>query len=123
MTVAGRCHPDFQLVRDTFEENFRTRGEIGASVCVVVEGQTVVDLWGGVAERASGRPWEEDTFGLVWSCTKGAAALCAHMLVARGLLSLDRPVGAYWPEFAQAGKSAITVRMLLSHQAGLPALR
>jgi CubicO group peptidase (beta-lactamase class C family) len=76
-----------------------------------------------VADRASGKPWERDTIGLVWSCTKGPVALCAHILVSRGQLDLDAPVARYWPQFAQAGKEEVTVRLLLSHQAGLPALR
>ncbi|HYT91835.1 MAG TPA: serine hydrolase domain-containing protein [Gemmataceae bacterium] len=123
MSVQGICDPRFQAVREEFERNFRERGEVGASVCAIVDGQTVVDLWGGLADRAAGRPWQRDTLGLVWSCTKGAVALCVHILVARGLIDLDLPVARYWPQFAQAGKEAITVRVLLSHQAGLPALR
>jgi CubicO group peptidase (beta-lactamase class C family) len=123
MTIQGSCHPSFSALEGEFERNFRQRGEVGASVCVLVEGETVVDLWGGVAERASGRAWQRDTIGLLWSCTKGAVALCAHVLVARGRLDLDAPVAGYWPEFAQAGKAAVTVREVLSHQAGLPALR
>src|SRR5437764_12757166 len=123
MTVAGTCTSRFQLVREEFERNFAERGEAGASVCVTVGGEPVVDLWGGIADRASGRPWERDTVGLVWSCSKGATALCAHVLVARGQLDLDAPVARYWPEFAQAGKGAITLKLLLTHQAGLPAVR
>src|SRR5205807_8620400 len=123
MTVQGFCEPRFRAVRDEFERNFAERGEVGASVCVTVDGETAVDLWGGAADRHTGRPWERDTIGLVWSCTKGATALCAHVLAARGLLDLDAPVASYWPEFAQAGKGAVPVRQLLDHQAGLPALR
>lgn len=123
MNLHGDCDERFQGVRAEFERNFRERGEVGASVCVSVEGRTVVDLWGGVADRHDQRPWQRDTIGLVWSCTKGAVALCAHILAARGLLDLDAPVANYWPEFGRAGKEAITVRLLLSHQAGLPAVR
>ncbi|HJT75829.1 MAG TPA: serine hydrolase domain-containing protein [Gemmataceae bacterium] len=123
MTIQGICASPFRAVREEFERNFAERGEVGASVCVVVEGETVVDLWGGVAERRAGVPWERDTLGLVWSCTKGAVALCAHVLHARGLLDYDAPVARYWPEFAQAGKEDIPVRLVLSHQAGLPVLR
>ncbi len=123
MTIAGDCAPKFAAVREAFEGNFAERGEVGGAVCVTVDGETVVDLWGGVADPGVGRAWERDTVGVVWSCTKGAAALCAHMLVARGQLSLDAPVSTYWPEFAKNGKDAITVRMLLAHQAGLPAFR
>ncbi len=123
MTVEGTCTQRFRLVREEFERNFAERGEVGAAVCVTVGGETVVDLWGGVAERHAERPWQRDTIGLVWSCSKGATALCAHVLVSRGRLDLDAPVARYWPEFAQAGKGDITVRLLLSHQAGLPVVR
>jgi CubicO group peptidase (beta-lactamase class C family) len=123
MTVQGMCDARFRAVGDEFERNFAQRGEVGASVCVTIEGRVVVDLWGGFAERHTRRPWEKDTIGLVWSSTKGATALCAHLLISRGLLDLDRPVAAYWPEFGQAGKESITVRMVLNHQAGLPAIR
>jgi CubicO group peptidase (beta-lactamase class C family) len=122
MTVQGVCDARFRAVREEFERNFAERGEIGASVCVTVDGRTAVDLWGGVADR-SGQPWERDTLVVVWSCTKGAVALCAHILAARGLLDLDAPVAHYWPEFATAGKDSITLRLLLSHQAGIPAIR
>ena len=72
MAIDGTCDPAFGAVREEFERNFRERGEVGASVCVAVGGETVVDLWGGVAERASGRPWGRDTVGLVWACSKRA---------------------------------------------------
>ncbi len=123
MSVHGFCRPAFREVEEEFARNFRERGEVGASVCVLAEGETVADLWGGVADRTSGKPWERDTIGLVWSCTKGAVSLCVHILVSRGQLDLEAPVARYWPEFAQAGKDGVTVRVLLSHQAGLPALR
>jgi CubicO group peptidase (beta-lactamase class C family) len=121
--VAGTCAGTFHRVREEFERNFAARGEVGAAVCVTVDGQTVVDLWGGLADPATQRPWQRDTIGVVWSCTKGATALCAHILVARGEIELDAPVQRYWPEFAKNGKDAITVRMLLAHQAGLAAFR
>jgi CubicO group peptidase (beta-lactamase class C family) len=123
LSVHGECDPKFRSVRDEFERNFRERGELGASVCITLEGRSVVDLWGGVAERRSGRPWNRDTLVVVWSCTKGAVALCAHIFVSRGLLDLDAPVARYWPEFAEQGKDTITVRRLLDHQAGVPAIR
>jgi CubicO group peptidase (beta-lactamase class C family) len=123
MTVDGTCDDRFAGVQAAFERNFAERNEVGASVCVTIDGATVVDLWGGIAEPATGRVWDPDTIGVVWSCTKGAAALCAHMLVSRDQISLDAPVCEYWPEFAKNGKDAITVRMLLAHQAGLAALR
>src|SRR3954451_16003291 len=103
-TISGSCDPAFQAVRDEFARNLAERDEVGASVCVTVGGETVVDLWGGVADPATGRAWERDTIGVVWSCTKGATALCAHLLVDRGELALDAPVARYWPEFAKNGK-------------------
>src|SRR5689334_233118 len=123
MAIDGTCDDRFAGVRAAFERNFAERNEIGASVCVTVDGDTVVDLWGGIADPATGRAWERDTIGIVWSCTKGAAALCAHVLIARDELSLDDRVADHWPEFAKNGKDGITVRMLLAHQAGLAAFR
>ena len=123
MNIQGLCDPQFHAVRQEFERNFRDRGEVGASVCVTVRGQVMVNLWGGTARLDTGTPWTEETVSLVFSCTKGATALCAHILASRGLLDLDAPVAEYWPAFAQAGKTTITVKMLLNHQAGLPALR
>jgi CubicO group peptidase (beta-lactamase class C family) len=121
--IDGTCDPRFAPVQDAFAHNFAAHGEVGASVCVTIDGETVVDLWGGVADPSSQQPWARNTVGVVWSCTKGATALCAHMLVARGELDLDAPVATYWPEFAKNGKENVTVRMLLAHQAGLAALR
>ncbi|MGW1624524.1 serine hydrolase domain-containing protein, partial [Streptomyces sp. NPDC002172] len=121
--VHGHCDPRFAAVREAFEENFRDREELGAAVAVTAGGETVVDLWGGWADPAHTRPWERDTVVNVWSTTKGPVALCAHILADRGLLDLDAPVAAYWPEFAAAGKERILVRHLLSHRAGLSGLR
>ena len=123
MEIHGTCDPKFQLVRQEFERNFRERGEVGASVCVTLRGNPVVDLWGGKARVDTETPWTEETVSIVFSSTKGATALCAHMLASRGQLDLDAPVATYWPEFAQAGKAHIPVKMLLNHQAGLPAVR
>ncbi|MBT2420219.1 beta-lactamase family protein [Streptomyces sp. ISL-22] len=121
--VHGHCEPRFAAVRAAFEANFLERGELGAAVAVTVGGRTVVDLWGGWADAARSRPWEHDTLVNVWSTSKGPTALCAHILADRGLLDLDAPVAAYWPEFAAAGKEQILVRHLLSHRAGLSGLR
>ncbi|MFB4281268.1 MULTISPECIES: serine hydrolase domain-containing protein [unclassified Nonomuraea] len=121
MTVHGTCDPRFSQVAEEFEANLAQRGEVGASVCVIVGGEVAVDLWGGQA--APGVPWADDTIGHVWSCTKGATSLCAHMLAARGDLDLDAPVIRYWPEYGACGKGGTLVRHLLAHQAGLPALR
>ncbi|MGW3353003.1 serine hydrolase domain-containing protein [Nonomuraea rubra] len=107
-------------VADAFRKNFRNPGEVGAACSVYVGGRPVVNLWGGLADREARRPWRENTIVQVASTTKGATAICAHLLVQRGLLDLDAPVARYWPEFAAAGKEQIPVRWLLSHQAGLP---
>ncbi|MEU4447348.1 serine hydrolase domain-containing protein [Actinosynnema sp. NPDC050801] len=120
MTVEGTCADEFAEVRAEFERNFAERGELGGGVHVTVDGETVVDLWGG---DAGGRPWTEDTITHVWSCTKGATALCAHVLASRGELDLDTPVVRYWPEFGANGKADTLVRHLLAHQAGLSAVR
>lgn len=121
--IHGTCDSGFEQVRQAFAENFAERGEVGAAVCVVHEGQMVVDLWGGYADAARTRAWQQDTLVNVFSTTKGITALCAHMLVDRGQLDLNAPVASYWPEFAQAGKDKIPVRYLLSHQAGLAGAR
>ncbi|GGR95982.1 serine hydrolase [Streptomyces humidus] len=121
--VHGHCDPRFAAVRTAFQENFRDRGELGAAVSVTVDGVTVADLWGGWADPARTRAWERDTLVNVWSTSKGPTALCAHVLADRGLLDLDAPVAAYWPEFAAAGKEGVLVRHLLSHRAGLAGLR
>ena len=121
--VHGHCDARFAAVRTAFEENFQGRGELGAAVAVTLDGETVVDLWGGWADAARTRPWERETLVNVWSTSKGPTSLCAHVLADRGLLDLDAPVAAYWPEFAAAGKESVLVRHLLSHRAGLAGLR
>jgi CubicO group peptidase (beta-lactamase class C family) len=121
--ISGFCDPRFSDVKRQFENNFSTRDEIGASVCIHWQGHPVVDLWGGVAKPSTGAQWQEDTVGPIYSCTKGATALCAHLLIDRQALDLDANVGHYWPEYRQAGKGDTTVRMLLSHQAAVPAIR
>ena len=119
---SGFCEPAFADVRSEFERNFSERGELGASICVIHDGATVVDLWGGSVDLAGTVPWQPDTMVVVFSCTKGATALCAHILASCNELDLDAPVAHYWPSFAGQGKAEITVRMLLNHQAGLPGL-
>lgn len=121
--VQGRVDPAFREVLDTFVENFETHGEVGASVCLSVEGETRVDLWGGHVDEAGSAPWTEDTLSLVFSVTKAATALCAHLLVERGELDLHAKVTHYWPEFGQQGKEDATVAMMLNHSVGLPAFR
>ncbi|MFD9267644.1 serine hydrolase domain-containing protein [Streptomyces goshikiensis] len=121
-TISGEVAPGFEPVREAFAANFEQHGDIGAAVCVYWHGRPVVDLWGGVADPETDRPWTRDTLQLVYSATKGATATAAHMLVERGMLDLDAPAATYWPEFAANGKAEIPVRWLLSHQAGLVAL-
>ncbi|MEK7687946.1 MAG: serine hydrolase domain-containing protein [Pseudomonadota bacterium] len=121
--IEGTCKPGFEGVAEAFEKNFEANGEIGASVCLTVGGETVVDLWGGIADPKTGTPWKQDTVSIVFSCTKGATALCAHVLASRGKLDLDAPVVELWPEFGQHDKQHVTTRMMLDHSAGVPALR
>jgi CubicO group peptidase (beta-lactamase class C family) len=121
MAVQGFCAEEFSAVREELERNFAERGELAAAVHASVDGETVVDLWGG--ETGTGAAWGEDTLVHVWSSTKGAVALCAHILASRGELDLNAPVAQYWPAFAKNGKDGIAVRHLLNHQAGLAALR
>lgn len=114
--VSGVCDPAFADVAAAFRRNFEAHGEAGAALSVSVGGETVVDLWGGDG-------WSAETAVVVFSCTKAATALAAHLLAARGRLDLDAPVAEVWPEFAAEGKAGVTTRMLLDHTAGLPALR
>jgi CubicO group peptidase (beta-lactamase class C family) len=121
--VAGRCDPRFAPLREAFAGNFAERGELGAALCVTLGGRTVADLWGGWADVAGTRPWGPDTLVDVCSIGKGLTAVCAARLAGQARIEVDAPVTRYWPEFAAAGKDAITVRQILSHQAGLPAIR
>ena len=121
--VHGYCDAKFQAVQDAFIENFHAREEQGASVCINVDGETVVDLWGGMLHPKQQQPWCAGTMSVVHSCTKAAVSLCAHILIAEGKLSLNAPVTDYWPEFGQAGKSSATVAMMLNHQVGVAAFR
>lgn len=125
--IEGTFDPRWKPVVDAFAANFHERDEVGASLCIAHDGATVVDVWGGLAARARdeepARPWTADTMSIVHSCTKGATALCAHVLASRGLLDVEAPVAEYWPEFATNGKERATVRMMLDHSVGVPALR
>jgi CubicO group peptidase (beta-lactamase class C family) len=118
-TVEGHVTRGFEGVRDVFAENLARRRELGGAVCAFLHGENVVDLWGGVRKKETGEPWERDTMVLVYSATKGLAAMTLALAHSRGWLDYDAPVCRYWPEFAQQGKEAITVRQLLAHQAGL----
>ncbi|MEU4552488.1 serine hydrolase domain-containing protein [Micromonospora violae] len=120
--IHGDVDDGYGRVADVFRDNFTSRGEVGAAVTVYVRGRTVVDLYGGVADTRTGRPWDRHTPVVVFSCTKGILAICAYLLAQQGRLDLDAPVTRYWPEFGQHGKAHIPVRWLLTHQAGLPAL-
>lgn len=117
--VQGRCDEKFAAVRDAFAANFASGADIGASFAATVEGETVVDLWGGYADEARTRPWEENTIVNVYSTTKTMCALTAHLCADRGLLDFAAPVAKYWPEFAQNGKDKVTVAHLMSHSAGV----
>ncbi len=117
--IQGSCDPAFIRVRDAFEENFRSREELGAAVCIYKDGEKVVDLWGGVADRTTGAPWNKDTIVCMMSVGKAMTALCLLVLADRGKLDLNAPVANYWPEFAQAGKDKVTVRTLMEAKAGL----
>jgi CubicO group peptidase (beta-lactamase class C family) len=118
----GSVVEGFEPVRAAFESNFRDRDELGASVALYRGAEPLVDLWGGYRDVAGTRPWERDTMVLVYSTSKGLAGLAVALAHSRGLLDFEERVATYWPEFAQHGKGAITVRQLLSHQAGLPAV-
>jgi CubicO group peptidase (beta-lactamase class C family) len=118
--IHGGADEDFGAVADAFRSNFDQRGELGAAFALYVDGRLVADLWGGVADASTGRPWDRDTLQLVFSTTKGMTAICVAKLVAEGLLDYDAPVATYWPEFAANGKGEITLGQLMSHQAGIP---
>lgn len=117
--IQGHVSKGFEAVRDAFAENFSRRKELGAACCVYRQGEKVVDLWGGIRNKVSGEPWEEDTMVMVHSATKGLAAMTLALAHSRGWLDYEERVCTYWPEFAQRGKETITVRQLLAHQAGL----
>ncbi|MCR6483649.1 beta-lactamase family protein [Amycolatopsis sp. OK19-0408] len=118
----GTCDERFEAVRDALGASLDGR-DVGASVAVFLDGEPVVDLWGGYADAERTRPWERDTITCVWSTTKTMTALCALVLADRGVLDLDAPVAAYWPEFAAAGKEKVLVRHVLGHTSGLPVWR
>ncbi|TDD38543.1 class A beta-lactamase-related serine hydrolase [Actinomadura sp. KC06] len=119
--VEGHCDPAFAAVRDAFEENFAAGRELGAAVAVYAGDRKVVDLWGGIADRRTGRAWLPGTPCFGFSCTKAITATAALLLAERGAYELDGPVTDWWPEFGAAGKDGTTAAHLLSHQAGLPA--
>ena len=117
--VSGTCAPRFESVRRAFEANFAGGIEVGAAVAVWVDGELVVNLWGGHSDSRRRRPWREDTLASVFSGSKGLTSTCLHLLADRGEIDLDAPVARYWPEFGQAGKERITVAEVLSHRSGV----
>jgi CubicO group peptidase (beta-lactamase class C family) len=117
--VQGFVQPGFGAIAEAFERNFTDHRELGAGFALYVDGEEVVDIWGGIADRASGRPWEDATLQLVFSTTKGATAICIAQLVERGALSYDDLVERHWPALVAARGTGLTVGQLLSHQAGL----
>jgi CubicO group peptidase (beta-lactamase class C family) len=121
--VDGWCDPAFGPLREEFTMNFAERGELGAAVCVFVRGTVVANLWGGRRDVVRQQPWTADTLVNVFSVGKGLLAACVARLIGEGLIDPDAPVARFWPEFAAAGKAAVTVRQLMSHQAGIPAIR
>lgn len=116
--IRGTVEPGFEAVRDAFESNFAEHGEVGAGFCLYVGGRPVVDLTGGVAD-STGRPYDDSTLQMVFSTTKGATAVCAHLLAQRGALDLSAPVTDYWPEFGARGKEHVPVSWLLCHRSGM----
>jgi CubicO group peptidase (beta-lactamase class C family) len=117
--IEGTCDEKFAAVREQFEENFRSRNEVGSSVAVYQDGEKVVDLWGGYLDMEKTVPWDKDTIVIMNSIAKSMSALCTHMLIDRGLIDFDAPVAKYWPEFAQAGKEGVLIRHVLSHTCGV----
>ena len=117
--IAGVVRPGFEAVREAFVENFTRRHELGGACCAYYRGEKVVDLWGGIRNRDTAEPWDADTMVIVYSATKGLAAMTLAVAHSRGWLDYEERVCAYWPDFAQQGKDRITIRQLLAHQAGL----
>jgi CubicO group peptidase (beta-lactamase class C family) len=117
--VAGHVKPGFESVREAFAGNFARRRELGGACCAYRRGEKVVDLWGGIRNKQTSEPWAQDTMVIVYSATKGLAAMTLAIAHSRGWLDYEQRVSAYWPEFAQQGKERITIRQLLAHQAGL----
>jgi CubicO group peptidase (beta-lactamase class C family) len=118
--IQGTVADGFGKVADAFRQNFAAHSELGAAFSLYVDGAPKVDVWAGIADKRTGAPWLEDTLQLVFSTTKGAAAICVARLVDAGKVRYDEPVATYWPEFAAEGKGGITVAQMMSHQAGLP---
>ena len=121
--IKGSCHKDFQEVAEVFAQNFNEYNEIGASLCVAVDGEITVDLWAGYKNEKRTDEWDKNTLSVAFSSTKAALALCAHLLIDRGDLHPDEKVTKYWPEYGRKGKEETTLEMILNHSAGIPTLR
>jgi len=120
--IRGTVDSGFEKVADAFAANFEEHDEVGAACAVYRDGRSVVDIWGGLADREAGREWAADTIVIAFSCTKGATAVCANRLIEQGDLDPDAPIAQYWPDFAANGKERIPVKWALSHRAGLAAV-
>jgi len=120
MKIEGICDKRFISAKNAFEKNFELGLEVGASFAVSLNGELVVDIWGGFSDSAKTKPWEKDTIVNVFSTTKVMTALCIYLLIDKGLIDVEAPVSKYWPEFNQANKEDVLVKHLLSHSAGLP---
>ena len=121
--IYGKCHDDFQEVVELFVQNFDIYSEIGSSLCVVVDGEIIVDIWGGHTTEQRTEQWNEETLSVAFSSTKAALALCIHLLIDREEIHTEDKVVKYWPEYGKNGKEETTVGMILNHTAGLPALK
>lgn len=121
--VHGSVAEGFESVRDAFQANFRDRNDIGAAFAATLDGRPVVDLWGGVADVATGKPWERDTVSVINSGTKGMSSFCLLLLYDRGLFELDTPLADFWPGFGATYSDKVTVRHVLSHTTGLQTTR
>ncbi|MDH6244275.1 serine hydrolase domain-containing protein [Mycobacterium sp. OTB74] len=117
--IGGFCAPEFDAVRIEFERNFAARGDVGAAVAGFVDGELVVNLWGGWQDAGNEIPWHQRTLASIFSGSKGLTSTCLHMLAERGTIDLRAPIATYWPEFAQNGKGDITIAMVLSHRSGV----
>ncbi|HAB91351.1 MAG TPA: EstA family serine hydrolase, partial [Pseudomonas sp.] len=122
MHIDGRSDSAFSNVLDVFSQILEDPEQRGAALCVQVAGETVIDVWGGVIDRHAEQLWQRDTLVNIFSSGKPVAAVVLLQLVAEGRLQLDAPIAEYWPEFARQGKQQITLRHVLSHQAGLSAV-
>ena len=121
--IYGKCHDDFQEVVELFVQNFDIYSEVGSSLCVVVDGEIIVDIWGGHTTEQRTEQWNEETLSVAFSSTKAALALCIHLLIDREEIHTEDKVVKYWPEYGKNGKEETTVGMILNHTAGLPALK